>query len=232
MANMTFQRLDLDKKPVGAAIAVQFNPTEYGLSKSNQFADIAIPGLDSPVIQFVRGDTEKLSLELFFDSTEEGTGANAQAVTAAGGQLDQLYRLIKIENKTHAPPIVRIIWSDYFPNTASGFDTESSTVFEGVLESVDRKFTLFNSNGVPLRATLTLSIRQYKTLEEQLQELNLQSADHTRVHVVQEGETLPQIAYAEYKDPARWRLLADHNKLFNVRQLQPGTLLELPPTSV
>jgi nucleoid-associated protein YgaU len=232
MANMSFQQLDLNKKPVGSAIAVQFNPTEYSLNKSNQFADVAIPGLDSPVIQFVRGDSEKLSLELFFDSTENGTGAKAVAVTAANGKLDQLYRLIKIESKTHAPPIVRITWSDFFPNTAAGFATESSTVFDGVIESADRKFTLFNSNGVPLRATLTLSIRQYKTLEEQLQELNLQSADHTRVHVVRQGESLPQIAYDEYKDPARWRLIADHNKLLNPRQLQPGDILELPPTNV
>lgn len=231
MANMSFQQLDLNKKPVGAAIAVQFNPTEYSLSKSNQFADIAIPGLDSPVVQFVRGDTEKLSLELFFDSTEDGTGPNAKAVTAAGGKLDQIYRLIKIESKTHAPPIVRITWSDFFPNTAAGFRTESSTVFDGLIESVDRKFTLFNSKGVPLRATLTLSIRQYKTLEEQLQELNLQSADHTRVHVVRQGENLPQIAYAEYQDAARWRLIADHNKLLDPRQVRPGDVLELPPTT-
>lgn len=230
MANMSFQQLDLNKKPVGSAIAVQFNPTEYSLSKSNQFADIAIPGIDSPVIQFIRGDSEKLSLELFFDSTENGTGAKAVAVTAPNGKLDQLYRLLKIDSKTHAPPIVRITWSDFFPNTSAG--SKPSTVFDGVIESTDRKFTLFNSNGVPLRATLTLSIRQYKTLEEQLQELNLQSADHTRVHVVRQGESLPQIAYIEYKDPARWRLIADHNKLLNPRLLQPGDTLELPPTNV
>ena len=33
---------------------------------------------------------------------------------------------------------------------------------------------------MPLRATLSVTFREYKTLEEQLAELNLQSADHTK----------------------------------------------------
>ena len=38
-----------------------------------QFAEVAIPGLDAPIIQFVRGQSETLTLDLFFDSTEKGT---------------------------------------------------------------------------------------------------------------------------------------------------------------
>ena len=57
MGKMTLQRLDLSKQPVGDPLEVQFNPTEYSLSKSNQFAEVAIPGLDSPVVQFVRCDS-------------------------------------------------------------------------------------------------------------------------------------------------------------------------------
>jgi hypothetical protein len=53
-------------------IHVQFNPTEYSLAKSATFAEIAIPSLDTPVLQFVRGQSEKLTLELFLDTTENG----------------------------------------------------------------------------------------------------------------------------------------------------------------
>ena len=38
-------------------IPVQFNPTEYTLAKGAQIAEIAIPGIDSPILQFVRGQT-------------------------------------------------------------------------------------------------------------------------------------------------------------------------------
>ena len=90
MAKMTFQKLDLSKKVEGAKLEsqttgglfeVQFNPTEYSLSTGNQFAEIAIPGLDSPVLQFVRGNSETMTLELFFDTTDDGTGAKVESVT-------------------------------------------------------------------------------------------------------------------------------------------------------
>ncbi len=227
MAKLTFQKLDLTKNPVGDPLEVQFNPTEYGLTKGAQFAEIAIPGLDSPVLQFVRGDSEKLTLELFFDTTDDGTGAGATPVTA---KVDPFYRLVKIDGELHAPPIVRITWSDHFPGITADRSDRPIPAMDCVVDSVARQFTLFNSDGVPLRATVSLSLREYKTLEEQLQALNLQSADHTRVYIVREGETLPQIAYAAYQDPARWRTIADHNRLLNPRRLAPGQVLELPPT--
>ena len=42
-------------------IPFRFNPTEYQLQKGNNFAEIGIPGLESPPIQFVRGSAEKLT---------------------------------------------------------------------------------------------------------------------------------------------------------------------------
>ncbi len=52
-------------------IAVLFNPPEYGLDKGNQIAEIGIPGLGSPILQYVRGNTSALTIELFFDTYEE-----------------------------------------------------------------------------------------------------------------------------------------------------------------
>src|SRR3954451_24043483 len=72
---------------------VQFNPTEYTLEKSVQLAEIAIPGLDSPLLQFVRGQNERLTLDLFFDTTRKrGTGAGAIPVTT---RTDAFYKLVK-----------------------------------------------------------------------------------------------------------------------------------------
>lgn len=227
MAKLTFQRLDLSKEPVGDPLPVPYNPGEYALSKGAQFADINIPGLDAPVLQFVRGEAETLSLELFFDSTEAGTGASAESVAE---QVDVFYRLVKIEGELHTPPIVRITWGEGFPGVTHDQSAGPLPAFDCVVVSCDRRFTLFNPEGLPLRATVSLQLREYKTLEEQLQSLNLQSSDHTRVHVVQEGENLPLIAYQAYRDPARWRLIAAHNDLDGVRALRPGTVLELPPS--
>src|SRR4029079_9785946 len=91
---------------------VQYNPTEFSLDKGVQLAEIAIPGLDSPLLQFVRGQVEKLSVELFFDTTADGTGIGATSVTTLTAPI---YALAKIEPAGHAPPIVTFAWNASFP---------------------------------------------------------------------------------------------------------------------
>lgn len=223
-----FERLDADGNVVEPRLEVQFNPTELSMNKGAQIAEIAIPGIDSPILQFVRGQNEKVTLELFFDTTEEGTGAGAVPVTT---KTNQFYALVKMSGEEHAPPRCRFGWGDEFPGLINQAGSVSGTrkVFDCIVESIQQKFTLFSPEGVPLRATLSVTLREYKSLETQLQQLNLQSADHTRVHTVQQGETLPQIAYTAYRDPARWRLIAEANDLLHPRDLTPGMVLELPP---
>jgi nucleoid-associated protein YgaU len=180
---------------LGRYIPVEFNPTEYTLAKGAQIAEIAIPGIDSPVLQFIRGQNETLKLELFFDTTQDGMDEGATDVRTL---TNSFYQLVKMQPKTHAPPRVRLSWGE-------------GLSFKAIVESIDQKFTLFSPNGVPLRATLSVSLREYKTLEEQLAELNLQTSDHTRVHTVVANETLASIANVEYGDAREWRRIAEAN---------------------
>jgi len=228
----TFQRV-LASGGLGAPLAVNFNPTEYTLNKAAQIAEVAIPGLDSPILQFVRGQTETLSLDLFFDTTESGMDDSASSVTAL---TDQFYKLAKIDGTTHAPPICFFSWGAQFPGqriynsiNTSGTGSQQRYGFKCVVESVRQRFTLFSPQGVPLRATLTVSLKEYKTLTDQINQTNNQSADHTQAHVVQAGETLSQIASDVYDDPTQWRAIADQNSILDPLALQPGTILQIPP---
>ena len=202
------------KRDLPETFEVQFNPGEYTLEKGVQLAEIAIPGLDSPLLQFVRGQNERLTLELFFDTTRDGMGPAATPVTDL---TDPFYLLVKQQPASHAPPRITFIWGEKLQ-------------FRAVVESVRRQFTLFNPDGVPLRATLTVTFREYKTLEEQLAELKPESSDSTRRRNVQLADTLPRIAAEEYGDPSRWRLIADANPQAteDVRRLRPGDVLEIP----
>jgi Contractile injection system tube protein len=208
----------LDREAVDPAkglipiIPVQFNPTEYTLAKSAQIAEIAIPGIDAPIQQFIRGQTEKLSLELFFDTTDTGrdeTGASVDLL------VQPIYELVKIQPRTHAPPRVRVVWG-------------AGLSFTAIVESVQRRYTLFSPVGLPLRATASVTFREYKTLEEQLAELNLQSADHTSSRVVRGRSTLSRIAGEELGDPRGWRRIADENPDVDPLVPQPGTVLTIP----
>src|SRR5271169_1063038 len=93
-------------------VPVQCNPTEISFSKGVQIAEIAIPGLASPLLQFVRGQDETVTMDLFFDTTEDGMGVGATSVTK---YTDQIYSLVKIDPKRHAPPICTLLWNTKFP---------------------------------------------------------------------------------------------------------------------
>jgi hypothetical protein len=208
----------------GNKIQVQFNPEKYSLTKGVQIAEIGIPGLDSPVLQFVRGQNEKITLELFFDTTGSGMVNNPQDVRMKTGQI---YSLLKINSKTHAPPRCKLSWGD----GGQLFSFGSSLDPRCLLESVSEEFNLFSPSGIPLRAKLTVTFREYKTVEQQLNELPKHSPDRTQVRTVQRGETLSFIAGNVYGDPARWRPIADANNLDNPRLLVAGTQLIIPSTT-
>jgi nucleoid-associated protein YgaU len=209
-------------------IPVQFNPTQISFSKGVQLGDIPIPGLDSSLVQFVRGQNETLSMDLFFDSTENGMGVGATSVTQYS---DQIYQLVKIEPDSHAPPICEFIWNNKFPGAdiSQEMGNQKRNSFKCVMESVRHQYTLFSPEGVPLRATVTVSLREYKTLDEQLAQLNLNSPDRTQVHVLQSGETLSSLAGSHYRRPGQWRRIANANDIDDPRRLMPGTFLTIPP---
>ena len=185
-----------------------FNPTDFTLTKSSQLGEVNIPGLDSPLQQFVRGLAEKLTVKLFFDATDERTDELASGVTE---RTDRFYALAKIRADEHAPPVCRFVWGYKFPgsqlspNTGSpedgapaGADSPNRRAFTGVVESIQQEFTLFSPAGVPLRANLTVTMREFKTLSEQQKQLKLESRDRTRRHTVRRGDTLSVVVVVEH----------------------------------
>jgi hypothetical protein len=205
----------------GSAVVAMFNPERYTITKGVQFAEIGIPGLDSPVLQFVRGQNEKISMELFFDTTDKGMVDN---VTDVRGSSGKVYKLLKVNAGTHAPPRIKVTWGDDHQLFSYGSNVSPWCV----IESLSEEFTLFAPSGIPLRSKLTLTLREAWTVEQQLQATGRHSSDRTSVRRVQRGQTLSYIAFLEYNDPANWRPLADANALDNPRLLKPGVMITVP----
>lgn len=193
----------------GDTIEVQFNPTEYGIDSGASYAELPVPGLSTPLLQFVRGDASTLTLELFLDGTVQ-PDVNQQSVT---DRLDKIRKFVTIDSDLHAPPVCRFQWL--------------SIVFDGVVTSLKEKYTLFRENGEILRARVTLTFKSYKSVEVQLRELKLASPDRTRVRVVREGERLDAIAAEAYGNSRLWRDIAEGNGIDRPRFLAPGTALRI-----
>lgn len=207
----------------GKPIEVLFNPAEYSIEKGNTFQSTSLPGLSTPVTQFVTGNADTLTMELYFDTyAKSSRHGNVTQREDVRNYTRKIANLMEIDKDLHAPPICEFTWGPPL-GTPEGFQ------FRGIIEKVSQKFTYFLDDGTPVRATLNVTFKEYKTVKEQLEQIGRQSADRTKHREFKQGDALWLFANKEYGDPELWRVIADRNSLENPRIIAPGTELELPP---
>jgi hypothetical protein len=195
-----------DLTKVKEQIAVQFNPEEYSLNKDNNFASQAIPGLSSPILQFVNGNLRTLEMELFFDTLDDQKDVRTET--------EKVVKLLKIDSEVHAPPILRFVWA--------------SLDFTCVLTRANQKFTRFMTDGRPVRARVTVSFSEFIDGEREAKEVNRQTADFSKVHAVVGDETLSDLAAKFYNNAQTWRPIAIANGIDDPRSVFPGQILRIP----
>ena len=197
----------LEPKGDSKKIPFCFNPTEYQLQKSNNFAEIAIPGLETPPIQYIRGASEKLTADLLLDTSDTLEDVRTK-------YLDELRALMDINGNLHAPPIVRFNWD--------------KQIFKGVMESCNVTYLMFTPDGIPLRAKVGITLKEYRPVEVQLKDPPRSSPDVEKQYTVRRGDTLSNIAAGVYRDSGVWREIAKANGIRDPRTLEPGRVLMLP----
>ena len=163
----------LDGSDKGKVIGVLFNPTEYTFERTNSYKATAVPGLGSPLLQFVNGESDQLSMELFLDDYTDPKGPTSLLRPENDPlimRLRDISRLLLIDRDLHAPPPVRFNWGPM--------------EFSAVIEKLGRKVTMFHPDGAPARATLSITFKEYRTLRQQLEDPRRESADKTKRRVV------------------------------------------------
>jgi hypothetical protein len=199
--------LDARGKKCGE-IPVQFFPSEYSIESSNEFATSHTPGGRSQSLQFSERNLDTLSMDLFFDTFERQEDVRKYT--------NRIGNLLEIDPDLHAPPVLKLIWGNLN--------------FNCVLIKVNKKFTKFNSDGIPVRAILNVTFKEYAG-ELQSREKPLQSSDKTKTYIIKQGDSLWSIATEKYGDPRLWRSLADRNQIDNPRILENGKEIIIPPCS-
>jgi hypothetical protein len=218
-----------DKYPDG--INVQFNPNSYSIVKRVTWTPQgATPGspsqtsqtnrdLDAPPLEFGGGERRVLTLQLFFDVTE-GVEGSPTPVTDVRTETNKIVALTRIQRDAKPkpqPPVCLVKWGKEEPKG-------SDFPFRGVVTSLTQNFTLFHSSGCPLRANLTVEFTENIDAEQNKKETD---PDFT-TYVVKLGDTLSAIAAEVYRDPAKWRVIADANRIDDPRRLTIGDRLAVP----
>lgn len=134
---------------------------------------------------------------------------------------DQIKKLVSIcytlKGDIHEPNVVKISWG-------SNFDK-----FFARSNKLGFNYTLFKSNGEPLRAKVDVAFLRFKTSKQAELEAAKSSPDLTHTVLVVEGDTLPLLCQRIYRDPSRYIEVAEYNDLTDFRSLKPNTVLHFPP---
>jgi len=203
-----------DRKP----IEVLFNPTEYTVEDSSTWQDFKKPR-ENPELQYTGGARKTISMDLFFDTYERG-----EDVRVYTGEIARLLvPTINDGGQGKRPPKVRLSWGKAEPQPDTGI-----FVFEWVLEKLTQKFTLFTEDGMPVRATLTVTFKEFVLPKDEAKRTPRRSSFPVQTYTIKAGDTLSGIAADLWEDPTRWRVIADKNALDNPRVLEIGKVLIVP----
>jgi hypothetical protein len=237
MAKLTV--VDVNKQPVStpSPVTVQFNPQ----SLSVNYRTSGVIGSENTSTGTNKmgnkaqstGFSSSLSTELLFDTSQTGDDVRKQTLAIAA--------MLQLPNQSSAPT-VQFSWGTF--------------VFIGIIQSMDETLDLFSERGVPLRATIRLSMSG-TDLEQQKPDtaggggagigfsasasfsagasagfsasasVNAGVAvGTTPLTLSQAGDTLQSLT-GRAGISGSWKAVASANGIDNPRQMDPGTVLNL-----
>jgi nucleoid-associated protein YgaU len=194
-------------------VAFQFNPKEVTITKAAKWERKTTKGSKTAgPPEFTGPEPSKMTLEMFFDATSSQDGSVVKAVESL------LSCCVATEKsagqKKASPPLVVLHWG-------------SVNSFPAFVTSVSAKFTLFSSDGTPIRGLCSVSLEEMPG-EPFRQNPTSGSHEVRRIHRTIAGDSLASVAYAEYGDPAAWRALAAFNNIDDPLGVRTGTVLLVP----
>ena len=199
-------------------IEVQFNPTTLRVTLSNNLKAESKGG-SSSAAQFVENSDSSLSVELFFDTTiaSKSASANSDVRLQTKRIAEQFMQPQDAKSKRpKAPKRCRFQWGRF--------------QFTGMVSSYSETLDFFAPEGIPLRATLALTLKEDRYQFDMNEEVTAAHRNRPNFAAGGSGVNAASASQAAGKNPRDWRSLADANNLENPRTTPPGGLT-VPPSS-
>lgn len=132
----------------GLEVEAVYNPKEVQLDKSVPWSKHKDSKSDNPHLEFTGAEPMAMSFELMFDGFEKN-----QSVQPTIDKLLDMARIIEDKKRPHQ---VKVLWG--------GSGGGKLPEFVGVIESVSTKYQMFSVDGLPLRATCNVKLKQASQL--------------------------------------------------------------------
>jgi len=195
-----------------SSITVQINPASYTHNHSVNYDNATPQGAPGASLKFKGIPPETVSFDLYFDAT----GAVPNSTSSVKTQIDAFKSTCFTYNGSiHEPNYIILSWG--------------SLVFKSKLTSLNISYTLFKSDGTPLRAKATVNFEEALDNSTIATEAGNESPDLTHTIVFKQGDTLPLLCNQVYKSSSYYLAVAKFNNIVNFRSIKPGKLLYFPP---
>ncbi|MDH6113643.1 hypothetical protein P3T36_005194 [Kitasatospora sp. MAP12-15] len=200
---------------IGSPVTFQFNPHTLTMSKgASWLQQPTVKALEVGVAAYRGAQPRRLSVELFLDATATHDNSVAKAVDTVLGWCAPTAASVAAE--APCAPRVMFAWGSF-----------QSAFFSGYLESVSATYTLFDTDGHPLRATCAVQLTEAGDPTPG-QNPTSGALEARRVHRVVGGDSLELIAFKEYGSATAWRRIAETNGIDDPMRLRPGAELLVP----
>jgi hypothetical protein len=191
---------------------VLFNPNRYTTRYEIEYGERQASGTSANAPSFSNLKSQELSLDFFLDGTGVATGQPEDVQQKVDAFLDKAYHY---DGEIHRNRYLRLIWA--------------TLVFDCVLKSADITYTLFNSSGKPLRATISAKFLGFVNDELRDRQEDRSSPDVSHIRRVEGRDRIDRLTYQIYKTPNYYIDVAQANGLTSFRKLKPGLQLVFPP---
>jgi nucleoid-associated protein YgaU len=196
-------------------VECSFNPTDYTLTQAIEVPSSPTPAKEGGQQQYNGTAALTFKANLFFDAFSELEGDVTPKITT-------LLNWMKPTGKSgsdgrHSPPLVQFVWGG----------NPQLDQLHGFITNLDVKYTLFRKDGTPVRADVTITIKN-QVDPKTGQNPTSRAARSRRVHQLVEGDTLQSVAYKELGKAAHWRSIAELNGIDDPMRLATGTVLLIP----
>jgi LysM repeat protein len=190
---------------------VMFNPNTYTQKYEVEYQARQGQGDTGSPQVFGKIKPQEYSFEFLFD----GTGTAVEKVEVQDTVEDFLEVTGKHDGEIHRPLYLKLSWG--------------ALVSKCVLKNAEINYTLFKSDGTPLRAKVKATFAE--NIEDALRvaDERKSSPDLTHIYEVKEGEHLSLLSNRFYGSPAYYIQVAAFNELANFRNLRVGQRLLFPP---
>lgn len=203
-----------DSQKTGS-FTLPINPDQYAQRYEINYDANVAPGNQGVEEKFISSAPEELNLDFVFDGTDSVYGYTHLGKSVPE-QIQEFKNVVyDLSGEIHQPRFLKVMGL--------------GIIFPSVLKNLDITYTLFKTDGTPLRAKISATFLNFKEARRRVAEEGKNSPNLTHFRDVKGGDSLPLMVNKIYKDPKYYLEIAKANNLTNFRKLTTGDQIRFPP---